>query len=256
MEVDWTECHWRPSREWACPAPQPERENDRKKWRSVECFRVVLVARSQNWQRTDNNGVPRSFVYSPSTRTRAVSDISIVRRLRITSSRDKIWVENTGRLYTDCVLVSVGTTGYKSSMKKWRTVQHVSVASQSRQLTTSSIHCPLHRPPSEAGLFEVVPLTRAWIQQAELTIWDETMIHERRRRILTSYTYISAFHCPRISVVHVRGIMGKAVDLRTEGTSCWAPSMFIHIGSHVRGHDRCSTLLHKPSPTDSLFRLR
>ena len=28
----------------------------------------------------------------------------------------------------------------------------------------------LHRPPSEAGLFEVGPLTRAWLQQSELTI--------------------------------------------------------------------------------------
>ena len=30
--------------------------------------------------------------------------------------------------------------------------------------------CPLHRPPSEAGLFEVCPLIRAWVQQTELTI--------------------------------------------------------------------------------------
>ena len=30
--------------------------------------------------------------------------------------------------------------------------------------------CPLHRPPSEAGLFEVGPLTRAWLQHTELTI--------------------------------------------------------------------------------------
>ena len=28
----------------------------------------------------------------------------------------------------------------------------------------------LHRPPSEAGLFEVGPLTRAWLQQTELNI--------------------------------------------------------------------------------------
>ena len=30
--------------------------------------------------------------------------------------------------------------------------------------------CPLHRPPSEAGLFEVGSLTRAWLQQTELII--------------------------------------------------------------------------------------
>ena len=35
--------------------------------------------------------------------------------------------------------------------------------------------CLLHRPPSEAGLFEVGPLTRAWLQQTELTIsYDDT----------------------------------------------------------------------------------
>ena len=32
--------------------------------------------------------------------------------------------------------------------------------------------CPLHRPPSEAGLFEVGPLTRAWLQQNELIIYE------------------------------------------------------------------------------------
>ena len=37
--------------------------------------------------------------------------------------------------------------------------------------------CPLYRPPSEAGLFEVGPLTRAWLQHTELTITDD----ERRR---------------------------------------------------------------------------
>ena len=30
--------------------------------------------------------------------------------------------------------------------------------------------CPLYRPPSEAGLFKVGPLTRAWLQHTELTI--------------------------------------------------------------------------------------
>ena len=35
------------------------------------------------------------------------------------------------------------------------------------------ISCPLHRPPSEAGLFEVGPLTRAWLQQTELNKWDD-----------------------------------------------------------------------------------
>ena len=30
--------------------------------------------------------------------------------------------------------------------------------------------CPLYRPPPEAGLFEVGPLTRAWLQHTVLTI--------------------------------------------------------------------------------------
>ena len=40
-----------------------------------------------------------------------------------------------------------------------------------RARTDSIINsCPLHRPPYESGLFEVGPLTRAWLQQPESTI--------------------------------------------------------------------------------------
>ena len=39
-----------------------------------------------------------------------------------------------------------------------QTVQHI--------MTT----CPLHRPPSEAGLFDVGPETRAWLQDTELDL--------------------------------------------------------------------------------------
>ena len=68
---------------------------------------------------------------------------------------------------------------------------HVSVASQNRQLTTSSTELfPIHIPPSEAGIFEVGPLTRAWLQQTELTIWSYTMIHDRRRRTIRNITHI------------------------------------------------------------------
>ena len=67
----------------------------------------------------------------------------------------------------------LGSVGTKHQLRSgdWRTVCHVSVASQNRQLTTSSTAVNyVHRPPSEAGIFKVGPLTRAWLQQTELTI--------------------------------------------------------------------------------------
>ena len=44
--------------------------------------------------------------------------------------------------------------------------------------------CPLHRPPSEAGLFEVGPLTRAWLQHPESTIlvgYDDDMRKKKKK---------------------------------------------------------------------------
>ena len=40
--------------------------------------------------------------------------------------------------------------------------------------------CPLHRPPSEDELFEVGPLTRAWLQQTELIIWDDDIRKKKK----------------------------------------------------------------------------
>ena len=63
--------------------------------------------------------------------------------------------------------------------------------------------CPLHRPPSEAGLFEVGPLTRAWLQQAELTIsYDDT-----RKKKRTTTGWISA-----IWSKHRRGVQIEDKD--------------------------------------------
>ena len=61
---------------------------------------------------------------------------------------------------------------YKASMKKWGLTDSAACECGEQEQTADHIinSCPLHRPPSEAGLFEVGPLTRAWLQQTELTI--------------------------------------------------------------------------------------
>ena len=57
-------------------------------------------------------------------------------------------------------------------MKKWGLADSAACGCGEPEQTAEHIinSCPLHRPPSEAGLFEVGPLTRAWLQQTELTI--------------------------------------------------------------------------------------
>ena len=68
--------------------------------------------------------------------------------------------------------LQTGVGRYKASMKKWGLAD--SAACECGELEQTADHtiysCPLHRPPSEDGLFEVGPLTRAWLQQTELTI--------------------------------------------------------------------------------------
>ena len=60
----------------------------------------------------------------------------------------------------------------KASMKKWGLADRSACECGEPEQTADHIinSCPLHRPPSEAGLFEVGPLTRAWLQQTELII--------------------------------------------------------------------------------------
>ena len=55
---------------------------------------------------------------------------------------------------------------YKASMKKAGLVYSAVCECDDHIINI----CPLHRPPSEAGFFEVGPLTRAWRQLTELTI--------------------------------------------------------------------------------------
>ena len=60
---------------------------------------------------------------------------------------------------------------YRSSMKKWGLADGAAYECGVPEQTADHIikSCPLHRPPSEAGIFEVGPLTRAWLQHNELT---------------------------------------------------------------------------------------
>ena len=65
-----------------------------------------------------------------------------------------------------------GIGRYRASMKKLGLADSAACECGEPEQTADHIinSCPLHRPPSEAGLFEVRPLTRAWLQQTELTI--------------------------------------------------------------------------------------
>ena len=65
-----------------------------------------------------------------------------------------------------------GVDQYKASKKKWRLADSAPCECGEPEQTADHIinSCPVHRPPSEAGIFEIGPLTRAWLQQTELTI--------------------------------------------------------------------------------------
>ena len=65
-----------------------------------------------------------------------------------------------------------GVGRYRSSIKKWGLTDSAACECGEPEQTADHIinSCPLYRPPPEAGLFEVGPLTRAWLQHTELTI--------------------------------------------------------------------------------------
>ena len=56
-----------------------------------------------------------------------------------------------------------GVGRYKASMKKWGMADSAACECGEPEQTAGHIisSCPIHRPPSEAGIFEVGPLTRA-----------------------------------------------------------------------------------------------
>ena len=61
---------------------------------------------------------------------------------------------------------------YKASMKKWGLADSAACECGEPEQTADHIinSCPIHIPPTEAGIFEFAPLTGAWLQQTELTI--------------------------------------------------------------------------------------
>ena len=69
-------------------------------------------------------------------------------------------------------------------MKKWGLADSAACECGEPEQTADHIinNCQLHRPPSEAGAFEVGPLTRAWLQQTELIIrYDDDMRNKKQR---------------------------------------------------------------------------
>ena len=62
---------------------------------------------------------------------------------------------------------------FKSSMKDWGLADSAVCKCGEPEQTADHIitTCPLYRPPSEAGLFQVGPETRAWLCDTELDIW-------------------------------------------------------------------------------------
>ena len=74
--------------------------------------------------------------------------------------------------WTTLYRLRTGVGRYRASMKKWRLANSVACECGKPEQRADHIinSCPLHRPQSEAGLVEVGPLTRAWLQHTELTI--------------------------------------------------------------------------------------
>ena len=92
-----------------------------------------------------------------------------------TSPRIGLRRRHQGRRYESKTLNDSKQTGigrYRASTKKWRLSNGVACECGEPEQTADHIinSCTLHRPPSEAGLFKIGPLTRAWLQQTDLTI--------------------------------------------------------------------------------------
>ena len=104
---------------------------------------------------------------------------------------------------------------------------HVSVASHNKRLITCIINsCLLHRPPSEAGLFEVGPLARAWLQQTEVyTRWqydvmightkeaEDTVFSAAVRIGFNSQDPIGAFELPKKYIKSIRTFVRFAMNI-------------------------------------------
>ena len=65
-----------------------------------------------------------------------------------------------------------GVGRFKSSMSKWGLVDGTACECGEPEQTADHIitTCPLYKPPSEAGLFNLGPETRTWLHTTELDI--------------------------------------------------------------------------------------
>ena len=65
-------------------------------------------------------------------------------------------------------------------MKKWGLTDSAACECGAPEQNVEHIMttCPLYRPPSEVGLFDVGPETRAWLQDTELDLWCYTKEEE------------------------------------------------------------------------------
>ena len=66
-----------------------------------------------------------------------------------------------------------GVGRYKASMRKWGLADGAACECGEPEQTADHIitTCPLYKPPSEAGLFDVGPETRAWLNTTDLDIF-------------------------------------------------------------------------------------
>ena len=75
-------------------------------------------------------------------------------------------------LWTSLNHLFTGVGRFKSSLKKWGLSDSAACECGEPEQTAKHIitGCPLYSPPSEAGLFDLGPETRAWLHDTELAI--------------------------------------------------------------------------------------
>ena len=95
-----------------------------------------------------------------------------------------------------------GVGRYRACMKKWRLADSTACECGEPEQTVDHIinSCPVHRPPSKAGLFEVGPLTRAWLQQTELIIWYDDIRNKKTKMYKLVRGYRQWLKCEWVSL--------------------------------------------------------
>ncbi|KAJ8366008.1 hypothetical protein SKAU_G00148390 [Synaphobranchus kaupii] len=80
--------------------------------------------------------------------------------------------EKTYQQWTLLNRLRTGVGRFKSPMKKWGLADSAACECGEPEQTAEHIitGCPLYSPPSEAGLFDLGPETRAWLHDTELAI--------------------------------------------------------------------------------------